>query len=47
MNSVPKFDIKNTNDFEEKPLDEILRNGARKMLQAASELQVQEYCDNY
>lgn len=45
--SVTKIKIKNPNDFVENPLEEILREGARKMLQQVIEIEVQEFCDHY
>ena len=47
MNSVTNIKIKNPKDFQENPLEEILREGARKMLQSAIELEVQEYCHSH
>ncbi len=47
MNSVAKINIKNPKDFVENPLEEILKKGAKKMLQTAIELEVQEYCEYY
>lgn len=44
INSLTKTNIKNP---KENPLEEILREGARKMLQEAIEAEVQEFCDYY
>jgi hypothetical protein len=44
-NMITNFAIKNLNNFTN-PLEDVLRDGARKMLQAAIENEVSEFIEN-
>ena len=47
INSVAKINIKNPKNFPENPLEEIIRERARKILQTAIELEVQDFCKQH